>query len=125
MAQLGVQLAGVRAPAPAGGPPDLEVGPAFDPATAGWILCIAISEQAKELWIFDAADLARGPLCRLAHPRFDPGYTIHTAWLERIDARRARYCIGARADYDPRLKPLPDPVRELFEQHVYPYVDPW
>ena len=72
----------------------------------------------------DAADLARGPLCRLAHPRFDPGYTIHTTWLERIDARSASYRIGARADYDPRLKPLPDPVRELFERHVYPHVDP-
>ena len=102
------------------GPPPLGV----DLATDGWILCIAISEQAKELWIFDAANLARGPLCRLAHPRFDPGYTIHTTWLERIDARSASYRIGARADYDPRLKPLPDPVRELFERHVYPHVDP-
>jgi len=105
-------------------PPDPGRDPAIDPSTDGWILCIAISEQAKQLWIFDAADLARGPICRLAHPRFDPGYTIHTTWLEHIDARSALYRIGARADYDPRLKPLPDPVRELFERHVFPHVDP-
>jgi carotenoid cleavage dioxygenase-like enzyme len=109
----------VPRPRPEGAP-----DPGVDPATDGWILCIAISERAKQLWIFDAADLAAGPLCRLAHPRFDPGYTIHTTWLERIEARSATYCIPARADYDPRLRPLPDPVRELFEQHVYPHVDP-
>lgn len=104
--------------------PDSSIDPDIDPDTDGWILCIAISEQAKQLWIFDAADLARGPLCRLAHPRFDPGYTIHTTWLECIEKRSAAYCISARADYDPRLEHLPDAVRELFEQHVYPRVDP-
>jgi carotenoid cleavage dioxygenase-like enzyme len=104
--------------------PDGVPNSGIDTATDGWIVCIAISEQAKQLWIFDAADLAAGPLCRLAHPRFDPGYTIHTTWLERIEPRSATYCIGARADYDRRLRPLPDPVRELFEQHVYPHVDP-
>ncbi|MCP9928256.1 carotenoid oxygenase family protein [Cyanobium sp. CH-040] len=97
---------------------------AADPDTDGWILCVAISEQAKELWIFDAAHLALGPLCRLAHPRFDPGYTIHTTWLECIEPRSAAYCVDARADYDPRLERVPDVVRELFEQHVYPHVEP-
>lgn len=104
--------------------PDGTSDPGFDPDTDGWILCVAISEQAKELWIFDAAHLARGPLCRLAHPRFDPGYTIHTTWLDRIEKRSSAYCIDARADYDPRLQHVPDVVRELFEQHVYPHVEP-
>jgi len=71
--------------------------PAFDPATDGWILCIAISEQAKELWIFDAADLARGPLCRLAHPRWSAsnwGWRSSTPAGWRPPLQRSPRCCG-------------------------------
>ena len=91
-----------------------------DPDTDGWIICCAISEQSKELWIFDAANLANGPLCRLSHPDFDPGYTIHTAWLQKIEPRSATYCIDARADYDPLIAKSSEAVRKLFNQDIYP-----
>jgi hypothetical protein len=37
--------------------------------------------SGDELWIFDARDLARGPICRLGHPRLDLARTLHTTWL--------------------------------------------
>jgi hypothetical protein len=62
-------------------------------------------------------------LCRLSHPDFDPGYTVHTAWLERIEPRTAPYRIDVRHDYDPRLQQSSTAIRELFETSVYPQVD--
>jgi hypothetical protein len=94
-----------------------------DPETDGWIICCAISEQSKELWIFDAANLASGPLCKLSHPDFDPGYTIHTAWLQEIEPRSATYCIDAKADYDPLIAQASQAVRKLFKQDIYPRLD--
>lgn len=88
---------------------------------SGYIFCVAISEQSKEIWIFDAANLSAGPLCRLAHPKFDPGYTIHSTWLQELQARTAKYTVGVREDYDPRLVEAPESVRELFYKEVYPH----
>lgn len=104
-------------------PDSTPVAQHHDPDTDGWIFCVAVSEQSKEIWIFDAADLASGPLCRLSHPDFDPGYTVHTAWLERIEPRTAPYRIDVRHDYDPRLRQSSPAIRELFETSVYPQVD--
>ena len=86
----------------------------------GWIFCLAISEQSKEVWIFDAANLADGPVCRLSHPDFDPGYTIHTAWLTEIESRSASYCVDVRSDYDPLLASRSDSIRKLFQEEIYP-----
>lgn len=94
-----------------------------DASTDGWIACLAISEGHKEMWIFDAADLAQGPICRLSHPQFDPGYTIHTAWLHTIERRQAAYCIDPRKDLDPLLQRSSQAVRELFAREVYPNLD--
>jgi carotenoid cleavage dioxygenase-like enzyme len=91
-----------------------------DPAIDGWIFCLAISEQSKEVWIFDATNLSDGPICRLAHPKFDPGYTIHTTWLESIHPRSAEYYIDPRVDYDPLLKEVSQEIRDLFAQEVFP-----
>jgi Retinal pigment epithelial membrane protein len=95
---------------------------ATDASTDGWIACQAISEWRKEMWIFDAADLAQGPICRLSHPQFDPGYTIHTAWLPSIEQRQATYRIDPRKELDP-LQRASRSVRELFAQQVYPNLE--
>jgi len=89
--------------------------------TDGYLVCPVISSQAKELWIFDAAHLAQGPLCRLAHPDFQPGYTIHTTWLPTIARRQAAYHIPVRADYGPLVAQAAPAIRQLFETAVYPH----
>lgn len=97
--------------------------PERDPQLDGYILCTVVSQTAKELWLFDAAALHQGPVCRLSHPNLDFGYTIHTAWLPQIQPRVAKYCISARADYEPMLKCQPAEIRELFEQQIYPFFE--
>jgi len=89
--------------------------------TDGYLVCPVISSQAKELWIFDAAHLSQGPLCRLAHPDFQPGYTIHTTWLPTIARRQAAYHIPVRADYGPLVAQAAPAIRQLFETAVYPH----
>ncbi|MGP1384988.1 MAG: carotenoid oxygenase family protein [Thainema sp.] len=93
--------------------------PKCDPQLDGYILCTVVSQTAKELWLFDAAALHQGPICRLSHPDLDFGYTIHTAWLPQIQPRTAAYCISVQADYDPMLKGQPADIRRIFEQHIY------
>lgn len=38
----------------------------------------------SELWIFDANNLAQGPLYKLSHPKLNFSLTIHTTWLKEI-----------------------------------------
>jgi hypothetical protein len=53
----------------------------------GYVITVAVSDErgprtsGDELWIFDARDLARGPICRLGHPHLDLARTLHTTWL--------------------------------------------
>jgi hypothetical protein len=91
--------------------------------TDGYLVCTVIAEGRKELWIFDGADLAAGPLCRLGHPEFSPGYTIHTTWLASIEPRRADYRIAPRQDYEPLLAREGPATRRLFEEEVFPHFE--
>ncbi len=53
----------------------------------GYIVAPCVSDHpgegtsGDELWIFDARDLARGPICTLGHPLLDLARTLHTTWL--------------------------------------------
>jgi carotenoid cleavage dioxygenase-like enzyme len=91
----------------------------IDPSCFGYLFCVAISERSKEIWIFDATNLSGGPICRLAHPQFDPGYTIHSVWLDKIESRTASYNIEVREDYAPRLGKSSREVIDLFEEHIF------
>jgi carotenoid cleavage dioxygenase-like enzyme len=93
----------------------------IDPSCHGYLFCVAISDKSKEIWIFDAANLSAGPLCRLAHPQFDPGYTIHSVWLDKIETRVASYNIDVREDYEPTISKSSKEVRDLFEKDVFPH----
>jgi len=55
-----------------------------DSPTDGYIVCIAFTPRRSEIWIFDAADLKEGPVCKLWHHDLNFGLTLHTAWLENI-----------------------------------------
>ena len=55
-----------------------------DSPTDGYIVCVVFTPDRSEIWIFDAADLKGGPLCKLWHEDLNFGLTLHTAWLENI-----------------------------------------
>jgi Retinal pigment epithelial membrane protein len=82
-------------------------------ATQGYIVCVVIHSNNffsdreasngwsnnSELWIFDANNLARGPLYKLSHPKLNFSLTIHTTWLsELVSPPASNYKI--REDFD-------------------------
>lgn len=116
--------------------PDGRVGlsPTFVPRqggtddTDGYILMPVISDDTEsdnssgdELWVFDAADLAAGPLARLGHPDLDLPFTLHTAYMPSIGARTATYGVDVVADLDPVVSKMDADIQQLFRDHVYPH----
>jgi hypothetical protein len=51
------------------------------PKGAGYLLVAVASHNQRDLSIFDAAAINRGPLCVLGHSELVFGLTLHTAWL--------------------------------------------
>jgi hypothetical protein len=86
----------------------------------GYVAMMAWTDSRAELWIFDAGDLARGPVCKLAAPGFVTSLTVHTAWLPTIGPRAATYDVDVRRDYGPSLRFRSRAVKDLFERWVYP-----
>jgi hypothetical protein len=77
--------------------------------------------SGDEFWIFDAANLAQGPLCRLTHPDLDLGFTLHTTWMDAIAKRTATYRIPVRDDFAAGLATQTQEIKTLFENEVFPH----
>jgi len=97
--------------------------------TDGYVVSLVLSDDVSdkrssgdEIWIFDAKNLAQGPLVRLGHPELDLSFTIHTAWMPEIAPRKATYQIKASDDYAARLDKanVSQKVRDIFTQQIYP-----
>ncbi|MGK4001201.1 carotenoid oxygenase family protein [Sorangium sp. So ce1036] len=92
--------------------------------TDGYVVALVTTPRRAEVWIFDATNLARGPLCKLGHPSFRPGLTLHTAWLNAVAPWRGGYRVPVREDHEDFVAESPsDEVRTLFEEEVYPRFD--
>ena len=93
----------------------------------GYIAIVVLSDDTStegstgdELWIFDAADLAQGPLARLAHPDLKLPFTLHTAWMPAVAPRTASYNVDVRADHEEAVAKLNEELQAMFERDVYP-----
>ncbi|MCG3172806.1 MAG: hypothetical protein GMKNLPBB_00964 [Myxococcota bacterium] len=96
----------------------------------GYIMMVMVSDDKSnpkssgdELWIFDAANLAQGPLCRLGHPDFDMTFSLHTAWMPPVQKRDHGYHIPVREDYADRVAKLDPALQKVFEDKVFPHFD--
>ena len=96
----------------------------------GYIVCTVVSDDTSwknssgdEFWIFDAQNIAQGPLVRLGHTGLSMGFTLHTTYLERIAPRTASYEVDVRQDYASLLADQSEDVKELFEQSVFPHFE--
>ena len=84
-----------------------------DPHTrSGHVVCLAHAAtdvprpsgtSGEELWIFDAEDIARGPVCRLGRPDLDFAFTIHAAWVPTLQPSPRDYQVSAAQDLDLEL----------------------
>jgi carotenoid cleavage dioxygenase-like enzyme len=105
--------------------------------TDGYIVCVVLTSDAllsnnpnnpdwsqnSEIWVFDARNLATGPLCRLSHPLLNFGFTVHTTWLSEIKSpNKLNYDLKDDHDYLIDMQPtdVRDKIRNLFEKDIYP-----
>ncbi|MBL8787568.1 MAG: carotenoid oxygenase family protein [Deltaproteobacteria bacterium] len=64
----------------------------------GWVSAVVWSqrEALPAIWIFDAKDLAKGPICELEVPT-ELGFSLHTAWLPDVPAAALEPAVGVTA----------------------------
>ncbi len=89
----------------------------------GYILCnVWGPDDVVQLWLFDAANLAEGPVAKLGSDRLQVGFSMHSAWLPRIEPTEGGYRVDVREDTESKLrwKPL---LRSIFEKSVYPHFE--
>ena len=91
----------------------------------GYIYCVVISDDEStpnssgdEIWIFDAQNLAQGPLCRLGHPNINLPLTLHSAFLQNIPVGDT-YSISVYDDYNAHIAHMDPSIVSLFESEVF------
>ncbi len=85
--------------------------------------------SGHEYWIFDAGNLAAGPICKLSHKTLNNSVLFHTVYLTDeqeagLDNIKPSYNIDIRKDYPIEELEKFDPiVKEVFEEIIYPCFD--
>lgn len=94
----------------------------------GYILVTVVSDDiltqqssGDEVWLFDAKNLAQGPICRLGHPLLDFAYTLHSCWRPSIGPRTANYHVDVRTDFQKLVQAEGPEVSRFFNEKVYPH----
>ncbi len=86
--------------------------------------------SGHEYWLFDAADLAKGPICKLGHKELNNTTLFHTVYLPKavrdgfapLDG--SEYKIPLRKDYpEEELKNWRHEVLDAFTDTIYPYYE--
>jgi hypothetical protein len=109
----------------------------YDDQMDGYILCTMINgpedlegpdEYTREIWIFDAADLKKGPICKLHHPELNYSFTIHSTWSPDCKNVETDYSINIREDYDEVIaqfwnKDHQKWIQEFMNKNVYPHYE--
>jgi len=91
----------------------------------------AAGEQSSghEYWIFNASDLAKGPICKLGHKSLNNSTLFHTVYIPRaiaqkLDQREVSYQVPIREDYPKEeLGKWDISVLECFEDVIWPLYD--
>lgn len=75
----------------------------------------------SEYWVFDAAKIAEGPVCKFKFDGIQFCFTLHSAWLEQALPVDLAYNIDVKQDYDAVMDNLPDGniMKEFFHNNVY------
>ena len=75
----------------------------------GYLVCLAHAADTvprqpgtsgEEIWIFDAADISIGPICRLGHPELDFAFTVHSSWVPQLRPSPRDYHVAMADDLD-------------------------
>lgn len=78
----------------------------------GYVVVVVHRDGPKEIQVFDAADVAAGPVARASAPDFRPSLLLHSCWVpDRRGPRPSRYRVGLRRDLVGALRCLPGVAR--------------
>jgi hypothetical protein len=83
------------------------------------------ADYHNEVWVFDADKISSGPVCKLTHPEMQFCFSLHSAWMDRVDSYNSPYFIPVKKDYSEQIAKAQNTVEqslftEFFEKHVYP-----
>ncbi len=74
----------------------------------GYIVVTVHQDGPKEIQVFDAHHIERGPLARATSPMFNPGLLLHSTWMpDRVGPRRSQYKIGLWRDIKGAVRGIP------------------
>ena len=77
--------------------------------------------NGKEIWIFDAQNLAQGPLAILGHPQLNFATTNHALWVAEIGPRPAdAYKANVGDFFSSRLSSHRSAIQDVIQQHILP-----
>lgn len=79
---------------------------------------------SSQFWIFDAQDIAKGPICKLGHEKLVFGFTLHTSWLPQAATSEQQYIISIKEDYEEVIGNIPmkadrEFLKDFFNEHIY------
>ena len=70
----------------------------------GYVISVVFSDHLSprssgtELWVFDAANLASGPVVRLGGGDLEVPLTLHSVWMDSLHSSRPDYRVDVRAE---------------------------
>lgn len=81
---------------------------------------------SSQVWLWEAADLAKGPVCKLGHEQFIYAYTFHSVWTPEAEFTNPKDQIDIIDDIDDMVKLIINSgkqvkVEEFMDNYVYPH----
>jgi hypothetical protein len=95
-------------------PPTFVPSTTADAPNEGYVVVLVHADERKELQIFDAQDIERGPLATASAPGFNPPLLLHSCWMpHRKGPRPSDYHIPKRTDVAGAIRGLPGIIRGM------------
>lgn len=112
-----------------------KAGNSNNPEMDGYIFCTMIKgsldldddNYTREIWLFDAANLKQGPICKLGSAQMNYAFTIHSTFTEDCVSQKTNYNVNIRSDIEYTMRNFrPQNKQELqkfMADNVYPHFD--
>ena len=108
----------------------------MEPDQPGYVIAGVVTDEiggdgssGHEYWLFDADDLAGGPVCKLGHPSLNNSTLFHSVYIPSSKEWNRKnksqlYHVPLREDYPlDELKKWGDEVVSAFRGEIWPYFD--
>lgn len=89
-------------------PPTFVPRSGADDPDDGYVVVVVHQDGPKEIQIFDAQHIERGPLARASSPTFNPNLMLHSCWIpDRAGPRTSSYRISVTRDIAGAIRGIP------------------